>query len=87
MWQGDKVLTSRDGEIWEGEATFVCRFENTNVIKTAGMFFSSSFVKPANIGEKGKIYDTAVMIDGDLCATYCFSSRAGAFLLGAWRVT
>ena len=78
MEQGDKVLTSKDGEIWDGEATFVCRFENTNVVKIAGMFFSSSFVKPANIGEKGKVYNTAVMIDGDLCATYCFSSEEDA---------
>ena len=81
MRQGDKILTSKDGEVWDGEAIFVCRFENTNVVKVAGMFFSSSFVKPANIGKKGKVYNTAVRIDGDLCATYCFESRDDA---GCW---
>ena len=75
MRQGDKVFTSKDSEVWDGEAIFVSRFENTNVVKVAGMFFSSNFVKPANIG---KVYTTAVMVDGDLCATYCFGSRSGA---------
>ena len=76
MRQGDEVLTSKDGEVWDGEAIFVCRFENTNVVKTAGMFFSSNFIKRADLGPKGKVYNTAVNIDGDLCATYCFESES-----------
>ena len=75
MEQGDKVLTSKDGEVWDGEAIFVCRFENTNVIKTAGMFFSSSFIKRADIGEKGKVYNRAVSVTGGLVSTYCFESE------------
>ena len=78
MRQGDKVLTSKDGDVWDGKAIFVCRFENTNVIKTAGMFFSSSFIKRADIGKKGKVYNTAVSITGELISTYCFESEKDA---------
>ena len=78
MRQGDKVLTSTDGKVWDDEAIFVCYFDGTMVVKVDGMFFSSSFVKWADLGKKGKVYNTAVSITGNLVSTYCFESEKDA---------
>ena len=77
MNKGTKVFVSKedDGVTWDVEAEFVSMFRGSHVVKVGDFLHSKQHVKRADIGSKGKTYNTAVRISGGLLATYTFESE------------